>query len=244
MEFTGKSTRFHERRKLKIPLEVSYLEAVDNAWQETTETEELTMCGAGFTVSRPVEPKRLINLKLPMPKSLRLYDFGKNLYDVWGVVRSVVVIRQSAANGIRIKVGVALIGETPPSSFWQDPATLYDLKPVLKRSGFWDLRQAPRNSGRYARFFEERQNSVKTVILQTINEQGRIIETIEAETQNISEAGMALTAKLAIIHSGYALVKTLDQSPVLLAKVRGIQAPDETGAIRMHLEFLSGEWIF
>ena len=244
MRFIGKSTRFHERRKLKVPVEVSYLETAADAWEENSVTEELTTCGAGFTVSRPVEPKRLINLKLPMPKTMRLYDFGKALYEVWGVVRSVVVAQPTDVSGIRIKVGVALIGENPPSSFWQDPATLYDLKPVLKRSGFWDLRQAPRNSGRYARSFEERQKSVKTVILETINEQGRIIESVEAETQNISEAGMAVTAQLKTVHSGYALVKTPEQNKILLAKVRGIHAPDETGAVRMHLEFLSGEWSF
>ena len=244
MRLIGKSTRFHERRKIKIPVEVRYLEAADTGWTETSVTEELTMCGAGFTVSRPVEPKHLINLKLAMPKELRLYDFGKSVYEVWGVIRSVQVLETNAASGIRVKVGTALIGENPPASFERDPATLYELKPVLRRPGFWDFREMSRNSGRYARSFEDRQKIAMTVILETVNEQGQIIEQVEAETQNISEAGMALTAKLTTIHSGYAVVRTTDDRRLLLAKIRGIHAPDEFGLTQMHLEFLGGEWKF
>ena len=69
-----KSTRIHERKQLQIPLKVFYPENSEEELVETTLTEQVSVCGLGFTLSQPIEPKRLVHLVLPMPKSLRLFD--------------------------------------------------------------------------------------------------------------------------------------------------------------------------
>ena len=159
-------------------------------------TDEVTICGVGFILPRPVEPKHLIKLRLPMPKTMRLFDFGKELYEVWAIVSSIRIVRTGTPDKIRVKIGTALIGANPPPSFHRDPATLYDLNPILRRQGFWNFRELPRNRGRYARALENRRKEVINVNLETLNEHGQIIESVVAQTKDISESGMALRAKL------------------------------------------------
>lgn len=242
MKVEGKSTRFHERTKLEIPLEVIYSENAEIAWREQTRTEEVTICGGGFTLSHPVEPMRLVHLKMPMPKQYRLYDFTKAEYDVWGVVRYVRLIESNISSKICVKVGAALTGGVPPKSFLHDPTTLYDLKPVLRSQSLWSLRELPRQTGPYVRSMEDRRAIEIKVLLETISDDGRIIETVSAETENISESGMALKVKLSTKCPRYVIVQSINKSLSLLAKVRGARALDADNNLRLHLEFISGKW--
>ena len=242
MRNEGKSTRFYERTKLEIPVEINYSEDTDNSWTENTTTDELTICGIGFTLSRPVEPKHLIKLRLPMPKNLRLFDFGKEIYEVWGIVSSVQIVQTETSDKIRVKVGTALIGANPPPGFQRDPAILYDLNPILRKQSLWNFRELPRNLGRYARALENRRKITTNVILETVNKKGQIIETVEAETRNISEGGMALTTKLSAGCSEYVIIKSKDKTVSLLAKVHRVHTLEDN-QLKIHLEFISGEWL-
>ncbi len=243
MRFDGRSTRFYERTKLEVPVEITYFGSEDTAWTENTLTEELTICGAGFTLSRPVYPKHLIKLRLAMPKNLRLFDFGKEIYEVWGIISSVQIVRTENPQQVRFKIGTALIGANPPPGFLRDPATLYDLNPVLRRQGFWNFRELPRNRGRFARALTNRRKLKNIVIFETINNYGQIVESVRAETADISEGGMALTAKLTKGCTEYVIIRSKDEPISLLAKVHHAHALDEEGNLKIHLEFISGEWI-
>lgn len=243
MRVDGKSTRFNERRKLDIPVEVFYRENSDVAWSEDSRSQEVTICGVGLTLNRPVEPNHLINLRLPMPRQLRLFDYVKSLYDVWGIVRSVDLLHASVASKIQLRVGVALIGENPPASFLKDPGTLYDLNPVLMRKEFWTYRELPRNWRRYSGFYDSQQKVSKVVILETIGENGRIIKAFVAETQRASEGEMVLNAKLTEECSKFVVISKSDRSLSMLAKVRQFKRDEKSDSSEIHLEFISGEWI-
>jgi hypothetical protein len=238
-----KSTRFHERLHLKIPVEVHYQENADKKWTEQTMTEQATICGVGFSLSHPVEPKRLLRLKLPMPKNLRLFDYGKEFYEVWGIVRYVKLLETDEPDKIRVMVGAALTGSSPPKSFADKPNTLYDIKPFLREKSFWDSRELPRQSGRFMRSMEDRREVGMNLILETIYGNGEIYEAVEAETVNLSESGAALVTKLSSDYPNYVLVKTKDRTTSLLAAVRGVHELDGSN-LRLHLEFISGKWQF
>ena len=238
-----KSTRIHERKQLQIPLKVYYPENSEEELVETTLTEQVSVCGLGFTVSQIIEPKRLVHLVLPMPKSLRLFDYSKEQYDVWGVVRYLHLIETDISDKIRVMVGVALIGGKPPTSFLMNPKTFYDLKPFLRNQSFWDSRELPRTTGRYIRSLEERQPIEIKVIIKTIDDKGQIIEAVEAETVNISESGAAIMTNLTYEIPKYVLIHPIDQSISLLAAVRSYKS-DSTDLVRLHLEFISGKWLF
>ena len=243
MKTESKSTRIHERKQLQIPLKVYYPENSDDQLLETTLTEQVSVCGLGFTLSQPIEPKRLVHLVLPMPKSLRLFDYSKEQYDVWGVVRYLKLIKSDISDQIRVMVGTALIGGKPPTSFLINPKTSYDLKPFLRNQSFWDSRELPRTTGPYIRSMEERQTIETKVIIKTINDNGQIIEAVEAETVNISESGAAIMTNLTYEIPKYVLIHSADKSISLLAAVRSYKS-DSTDLVQLHLEFISGKWLF
>jgi hypothetical protein len=241
MKIDGRSTRFHERTKIDLPLEVVYHEGVDQIWRERTRTEEVTICGGGFTLSRPVEPQRLVQLRLPMPKQYRLFDHSKEQYEVWGVVRYVRLLELDSPDVIRLKVGAALIGNHPPRTFNEDPTRLYDLKPVLRQQSLWDLREQARVAGRYARSFEDRRSVELSVSLESVSDDGRITERVPAATSNISESGMAVKVTFNGEIPRYVIVKSFNQSLCLLAKVCAVtELTPQT--FRLHLHFISGKW--
>lgn len=238
----SKSTRFHERVKMKIPLQVIYNENIGNAWAEKTETEEITICGGGFVISRPLEPNRLVNLKLPMPKRFRLYALEHDEYEVWGIVRYIRLIEPVSYSRIFARVGTALIGAYPPRSYLQDPTTKYDLKPILQRESLWEYRELPRFGGKYYRSSEDRQNVEMDVSLELLDESGKIVETIETRTQNVSESGMAVLIHKNLEISRYVLIRSKNKMNTLLAVVRGWRKLDGIDKVRVHLEFISGKW--
>lgn len=238
-----KSTRFHERLDLRIPVEVHYHENDETELIEQTFTEQATICGVSFTLSHPIEPQRLVKLRLPMPKQLRLFDYGKPFYEVWGIVRYLKLLETEEPDKIRVMVGAALTGSNPPKSFLNNPKTLYDLKPFLRNKSFWDSRELPRRGGPFLRSDEERREVGMKVVLETIYGNGEIYEAVEAETVNISESGAAIVTKISSDYPNYVLVKTKDRKTSLLAAVRGIHEIDSAN-LRLHLEFLSGKWEF
>lgn len=242
MRVEGKSTRYLERTRLVVPVEVSYNEDAATAWTEITQTDEMTICGGGFTVSRPVEPHRMIRLKMELlPERFRLFDYRKDFYEVWGVVRYVRLIAPNVDGRICLKVGAALTGSAPPRGFLLDPTTLYDLKPFRRSRSLWDLRPLPRRTGRYTRTTEDRRRIETVVIIDTLGPDGQILETVLGETENISEGGMALRVKMTGECPNYVVVSTINKTLSLLAKVRGA---GELGNeyFRLHLEFISGKW--
>lgn len=242
MRIDGKSTRFHERRKLVVPVKVHYTESEEESWVEETLTEEITICGAGLTLSRPVEPKRLINLHLAMPKRSRLFDHGAEIYNVWGVVQSINLLRASKENGLLLKVGIALIGKSAPKSFHAEPSTLYDLNPVLRRESFWGIRELPHGLTRYSRAYDARVKLEQKIVLETINDRGNIVETVFAITHDLSEGGMSVITKLNSACTKYLVIRTLDSSQTFLAMVRQVNPIEIEGFIKIHLELISGEW--
>ena len=231
---------------MRLPVEVTYRTSAEKEWTETSTTDKVTVCGIGFFLSRPVEPKRLVHLKLKMPKKFRLFDHAREDYEVWGLVRYVLTVQSGAlGDSVRLLVGAALVGESPPESFLEDPKTLYDLKPTLKQNGFWDFRQLPRRTGRFARVLEDRRASQKDAVLQIIDEEGRIVETVSGKTVNISESGAAVRVELKTFIPEFVCIKPVKgNANPLLAVVRGSHKLDETPTYRLHLEFISGKWTF
>ncbi len=244
MKAEGKSTRFHERTRLEIPLRIYYGNNSDEEWSEDALTEQATICGVGFRFSRPIELNRLARLELPMPKNLRLYDYNKPVYEVWAIISNIQIVPMETADRIYLKIGAALIGEKPPSSYLNNPETLYDLKPVLRNRHFWEIRELPRKSGPYRRSFEDRRAAAVKIILEAIDETGKIVETVEAETLNISESGAAVVAELTTENPKYFLVRKIEEDVPLFAVARGIHKLETANFSRIHLEFISGKWSF
>lgn len=238
-----KSTRFYERTKLELPIAVEYFEdGVSRT--EIALTNEVAACGIGFILSHPVEPKRLVKLKLAMPKNLRFFDYGETVYEVWAIVSSVQLIATETPDKFLFRIGTALIGKNPPASFKRDPFTLYDLNPILPKQGFWHFREIPAKRGRYSRTLEDREHYKLNVVIQTLGNDGKIIETLNAKTKDISESGAAIIAKPESDCPKFVIVNNAERDISLLAAIHRIKPLEDPDFVEINLEFISGKWHF
>lgn len=242
MTSSRKYTRLVERIKINLPLRVHYRESVGQEWVEESQISELAQNGAGFLLKRPVEPGRLIHLTLPMPRKFRVFDYLAEEYRIWAVVRYVRMLQPDISDAIRVNVGTAFIGKTPPASFLQNPKTRYDLKPVLMKDKLWDVREMPRNAGRFAQQREPRFPVTASVTIDLINESGQITICEQAEIQNISESGAAVLTKIIIESGRFVRFTSKNHCVSLLSIVRNCHKLETAPGFLLNLEFISDKW--
>jgi hypothetical protein len=233
-----RSTRLSERLKLDIPLRVRHRVNSEQEWIEETRLDEATQMGAGFTLTRPVEPGRLVHLSMPLPGKLRLFDFVEINYQLWAVVRYIRMISTDENCIAPFSIGAAFIGKEPPTSYRLDPTIRYDLKPVIKKEGLWAARERPRQCGRYALATDDRIPMVTKVIIESFNELGKITNREETETVNISTGGAAVWSNINPDYENFIRVISPEFNLSILAVIRGQHIDPERGRC-LHLEFIS-----
>lgn len=140
-----KSRRFVERRPVSLPVRVRCRESLTEEWEENAKLLDASLSGARLSLTHSTEAGQLLHLRLPLPRSMRRFDYTKTDYCVWGVVRRVLALACAEANTQQFEVGVAFIGQSPPARFESHPQTRYDLLPMPSKSGFWALRERPRS---------------------------------------------------------------------------------------------------
>lgn len=146
MRIVGKSTRLRERLPVEIEAKVRYRESPDAEREATGVVHEATQHGVGFMFPHALAEGGLVHLSLPMPRHLRVYDFDKKIYEIWGVVRHAhqSAPLQSPDEEKIYYVGVAFIGKEPPAVYRMNPNALFDLAPLVGKNGLWVARQRPR----------------------------------------------------------------------------------------------------
>ena len=105
--------------ELAIPVRVQGFNADGTTWEEMSQTDDLSMGGAGVLLKRDVELGQVLFLNLPMPKRLRQYDLNDASYRVYALVRGI----RHQHDGHR--VGVMFFGKFPPRGFHERPAARF-----------------------------------------------------------------------------------------------------------------------
>lgn len=243
MKHAEKSRRLRERLKLNLPVRVHSREPEGREWAEVTRLLDVTPFGAGFTLSRPVEPGRLLRLTLPMPRQLRCYDYVEAQYAVWALVRHV---RQAeagkGARALSFQVGVAFLGKQPPASYLADPATRYEVAATATEAGLWRVREESEGEGAKAsRSSETRLQMALDVTVEVLDAGGSPEAYETTVTENISRRGAAVFTSLKVERGRFVRLTGLQTGLSLLAAVRANRTgPD--GIPRLHLEFVGQQW--
>jgi hypothetical protein len=148
-------------------------ETAEYKWTESTRLVDVNHFGAGFTLTRPIDVGRLIQLVIPLPYQLRCFDYSEPMYSVWGLVRHSAVPANVQPNEPAIfRVGVGFIGKQPPPSYEQDPTTRYD--PLLVNVGTTSLWRLVRRQ--FAKQRRETRLAIPIEILvETLDENGRLV---------------------------------------------------------------------
>ena len=71
MEQTEELIRRRARIPLTLPIRVLCKESAEYQWTEQSRLVDVNHFGAGFTLTRPVEVGRLLQLTIPLPHQLR-----------------------------------------------------------------------------------------------------------------------------------------------------------------------------
>lgn len=236
---TDKENRRIQRYALALPARVEV--KIDNtfAWNEVTRLEDISAFGAGFNLNRPVKRGRLLVMNVPMPRQLRCYDYLEPQYRIWGIVRRCIALGDNPA-AESYAVGIAFIGKTPPQSYIDNPAKLFDLSD-REDGGLWELVEAisepdesdvPAYLRRHTRFAIP-----ESLLLEMLDENGDVAASEVSVTENISVGGASVFTSFNVTAGAFLRVRSERHNLTIISIVRGRHVGAD-GIVRLHLEFI------
>lgn len=238
MQATRELVRRRTRIPLTLPIRVICRESAEHQWTEQSRLVDVTHFGAGFTLTRPVEIGRLIQLVIPMPRQLRCFDYTEPLYSVWGLVRHASALTSSASSGSLFRVGVGFVGKAPPPSYEEDPTLRYEPLPTF--TGQHSMARL----GRRALLSQRREPRLvipMEVLVETIDEFGRTAMHEYTVTEKISSLGTCIPTNLEAGVGRILRVSSLRENVSLFAAIRSRKVAQD-GITRLGLEFIDGRW--
>jgi hypothetical protein len=239
LEQEKETTRRRSRLPLTLPIRVAYRESPGYQWTEQSRLVDVSHFGAGFTLTRPVEPGRLILLSIPLPHQLRCFDHAEPQYSVWSLVRHASAIRKAQLQeSASFRVGVAFVGKRPPRAHEEDPTIRYELLPIDGRqTTMWKVcERQPDNERRETRLIIPLE-----VLIEVLDENGRPSLQEHTVTETMSSLGTCVPTNLNVGVGRILRVTSARDQVSIFAAIRSRElAPD--GVPRLGLEFLGERW--
>lgn len=230
--------RIRERLALQLPVRIQGRETPDFAWTEITRLNDVTPFGAGFTLKRPTEKGRLLYMTIPMPRQLRVFDHVEDQYRVWAIVRYMKAT--TSDKGTIFEVGVAFIGKRAPATYEKEPWTRYE----VSTSAFQTLASVddvvtpiPTEDQRA----HTRHNIAVDMKVEIMGEGGKIIESEQTVTENISNGGATLFTTLEVPPGRFIRLTSQQYGVTAHAAIRS-RGTGADGVPRIHVEFIDREW--
>ena len=228
--------RIRERLPLHLPVRVQGRDTPTFEWTEITRLANVTPFGAGFTLKHPTERGRLLYMTIPMPRQLRVFDHVEDQYRIWAIVRYMkpaIVDGQSVFN-----IGVAFIGKRAPASYETEPWKRYDINTNV----FQALSKAeeiliPITDQRV----QTRYNIAVDMRIELIDPDGKVTESEQTVTENISTKGATLFTTLQIPQGRFIRLTSEQYGLTTHAAIRS-RSTGTDGVPRIHVEFIDKEW--
>ncbi len=227
------------RVPISLPMKVEGKDSSEAKWSDITRLDDVSAFGAAFTLSRPIKRGRLVYLTLPMPRQMRCYDHMESQYQIWAIVRRCRLI-ETRDKSVEYSIGVAFLGKHPPSSYFQNPTNLYELKP-LKGEGLWDVINAPSRPDDSDLPIEDRRHSRHPIPvnlkIELLDENGESVKGETTVTENVSLSGASVFTSMDIEIGKFVKITSDQDNFSIKAIVRGKRiGPD--GIPRIHIEFI------
>ncbi|MGE3466017.1 MAG: PilZ domain-containing protein, partial [Pyrinomonadaceae bacterium] len=144
--------RAAERQTRTVSTLVQVRVSPDEVWKEISIVETVSKNGAALMLSRACSVGRLVSLAMQMPRDLRVYDHGEDVYPILGVVQNCHEILVN--DKVVYHVGVAFIGKRVPASFRKDHDQSYRISGTTP-DGLWAITEAESRflTRKYSRFW-------------------------------------------------------------------------------------------
>jgi hypothetical protein len=216
-----------ERRKeprmpLGIPVRVQGHNPDGTVWEEMTTTEDAYTGGVSFVVKHPIALGHVVFLSLPLPKNFRRYDLASASYSVYAVVRNTNPVRGGQ------RVGVMLLGRTPPKGFAEKPGGRFLLTtdPVAK-----PRTQERRRSSRY---------DLPVLVRLSRHGNGVAGQQEQTITRNLGLGGALVLTSMAVAKHEHVTIEALDGSFRSRAEVQNVSVGKDNIPY-LNLRFLDDE---
>ncbi len=235
----SKEPRRIQRISLALPTRIESKVNNSMGWDEITRLNDVSAFGAAFNLRRPIKRGRLVCMTIPLPRQLRCYDYTEPQYKVWALVRRCIAVDKTK-DAESYAIGVAFIGKTPPSSYKENPARLYDIT-TKQQNNLWHVTEAdanpdesdlPKDCRRHSRFAIP-----INVTLEAVDEDGKPIATEVTVTENISLGGAAILSMLGVEVGSFVRFISEQYNVSIIAIVRGKRNGND-GIPRLHIEFI------
>lgn len=239
MEEEKEIRRHRDRIQLKLPIRVRCRESLGFEWIEQSRLVDVSHFGAGFTLPRPTEPGRLLQLTIPLPHQLRCFDHSEPQYSVWSLVRHASPLRGKQEGGSSLfRVGVGFVGKRPPQTYDQDPTTRYEpIAIVGLQNTMWNVNERLPNHQRR----ETRLIIPIEVVIEVIDRGGQPSVREQTVTETITSLGTCVPTNLDVEVGRILRISSPREKVSILAAIRSRRlAPD--GIPRLGLEFLGERW--
>jgi len=239
-----KSRRLRQRIRLTLPARVSVRESTDNEWTATTRLVDVTPFGARFSLPRPIDIGRLLQLTVAMPRQLRVFDFVEDQYRVWAIVRNVKLLDQTTPKDPLVEVGVAFIGKRPPHSYEENPERRYQIAQSKFETAAWVAHEDSVDQLAEVKTGDKRSEShlmIPVDVMIEVFEADKLVKTEQTVTENISRSGAAVFTSMDVRQGAFVKVTSERYKTTVLAIVRA-QSAGQDGITRLHLEFVGSEW--
>jgi len=231
------------RMALGVPLKVRGYEPDGTPWEEMATTLDTSSGGIAFPSQHALKKGQILHVSLPLPRSLREFDFNDPTYRVYSLVRNTV----DQEKGLR--VGVMFFGKMPPRGYDKNPAARFLLPwdaPEEEPKPAAATRPAPRpdpaapatDPGDRRRF--QRHDLFVNLTLQQEDEWGMVLQEELIVTENIGKGGARVMTSLAFAKGDIVLVQERDAAFQTRAEVREVD-PANGRVRRLSLKFLDGQ---
>ena len=238
MEPKRDSVRRRSRISLTLPVRVLCRESDEYEWTEQSRLVDVTHFGAGFTLSRPVDVGRLIQLTMALPEQLRCFDHNAAVYSVWSLVRHTSVICGTDSSQPRFRLGVAFVGKEVPQSHRDNPTLRYEPVPVkVGQNTRWKLR-------RFASVTERREPRLvipMEVLVETLDEDGKPLMREYTVTETISRLGTCVPTNLDVDVGRVLKISSVNDQVSTYAAIRSRNVAAD-GIARLGLEVIGARW--
>ena len=205
---------------------------------------DVTPFGARFTLKRPFDIGRLLQLTLAMPRPLRVFDHTEDQYRVWSIVRNARLLEQKTPKDSLLEVGVAFLGKRPPKSYEENPALRYEIAQTKLESQLWAAKEDSVEQLAEMVSDDLRKDSRQLIpvdVLIEVYDADKIINSEQSVTENISPRGATVFTELDLQPGAFVKMSNERYNAVVLGVVRGRHAGAD-GITRLHLEFIGSEW--
>ena len=233
-----------ERLRVAMPARIYGRERGNREWTEMTRLIDVTPFGARFTLMRPFDIGRLLQLTLAMPRSLRVFDHVEDQYRVWSIVRNARLLEQKTPKDSLLEIGVAFIGKRPPKSYEENPARRYEIAQTKLESQLWAAQEDSVEQLAEITIDEKRKESRQLIpvgVLIEVYEADKIVSTEQSVTENISRNGAAIFTTFDLQPGTFVKMSNERYNACVLGVVRRRRAGAD-GITRLHLEFIGSEW--